>query len=151
VDAAAAMRKNLAEFVGGEIASIARRFYVFEGVAADDRGPVEFVFQDGRFVGLDVGGDGESIRLDEEPWVDPFRRPLSRENAEFVDSSGKWTRFDVSTIEAYAYLIGSRVSQFAPVMGSSGKVIGLGVMTSTGSMRIECDADEVWVTFPHSD
>lgn len=67
------------------------------------------------------GGDGESLTLDEEPWVDPFLGVLSPENAEFVASSGKRTRFDLSTIEPYAHLIGGRVSDFLPVPGRGEK------------------------------
>jgi hypothetical protein len=143
-------REDLGTFVGATSASIARLFYVFDGTAREDRGPVEITFTDGRFVGLDVGGDGESLRLDDKPWDDPFLDPLSAENAEFVARSGKWTRFDLSAVEPYAHLIGSWVTDVVPVVHRIEKLTGVVVVTSGGSLEVECDADDVWVTLTHT-
>jgi hypothetical protein len=141
----------LAEFVGAAIATIERQFYVYGGDINRQKGPVEFTFRNGRTLRLDVGGDGESLKILTRPWIDPFPPPLSAENAEFVASSGKWTRFDVSATQPYVGLIGSPVTEFVPIVASGGNLVGVVVATSTGSVNVECDADEVRVTLTNAE
>jgi hypothetical protein len=141
----------LAEFVGTAIATIERQFYVYGGDVNREKGPVEFTFRDGRTLRLEVGGDGESLKVLTQPWVDPFPSPLSAENAEFVASSGRWTRFDVSATKPYVGLIGGLVIEFVPIVAPAGKLVGVVVATSTGSVSVECDADEVRVTLANAE
>jgi hypothetical protein len=52
-------------------------------------GAVEIVFADGGVLFCDTGPDGDSLRLEDFAWTDPFAGPLSPENEEFVRTSGK--------------------------------------------------------------
>jgi hypothetical protein len=53
-----------------------------------------------------IAGDGASVVAEEIAWVDPFVEPVSPENREFVDRSGKWEIFDVSADREFSSFLG---------------------------------------------
>lgn len=135
------------ELAGAVVASIRRLHSVYSDTIDRGKGPIEFTFRDGRVLRLDAGPDGEALAVFTEPWVGPFRSPLSPENTEFVGRSGKWTEFDVSADSPYSGLILSPVTEFAPIRTPHGKLVGVVVVTLAGSLKIETHgADEIWVT-----
>jgi hypothetical protein len=140
-----------ADLAGAVIASVRRLHYVYQNKIDRAKGPIEFRFRDGRLLRLDCGPDGEALAIFAQPWVDPFRSPLSSENAEFVARSGKWTQFDVSADSRYSAFIGSAVTEVVPIRSPLGKVVGVDVVTPARYMKIECNADELWVTFRNAD
>lgn len=93
--------RSLTDVIGSRITRVRRVQYVYRGVPDTDFGPFELTFG-ARVVLLDNASDGEELRVRTEPWEDPFVEPLSEENRAFVETSGKWTAFDVSTVGAFA-------------------------------------------------
>ena len=135
------------DLAGAVVASIRRLHYVYLDRIDRRKGPIEFAFRDGRVLRLDAGPDGEALAVFTVPWVDPFRSPLSPENAEFVAQSGKWEAFDVSADYPSSDLILSPVTEFVPIRTPRGKLVGVVVVTPAGSLKIETHgADEIWVT-----
>jgi hypothetical protein len=100
---------SLIDSVGTPIRRVRRIHYVYDGRPDTDFGPVELTIGERLFL-FDNEADGESLRVTETAWADPFPEPLSSEDREFVERSGKWTAFDVSTLRRWAKPIGERLS-----------------------------------------
>jgi hypothetical protein len=137
--------QSLIEAVGGQIQQVRRIHYVFNGRADTDFGPVELTVGERTFL-FDSGPDGESLRIDERPWTDPFTEPLSAENREFVDKSGKWKALDVSTLGDWATLIGASLTEIEWITNNTGKTTGVLLRTEHGgALRLGVMADELFV------
>lgn len=137
--------EGLAQIIGNAILGIRRIWYVLEGKVVSSRGALELTFKDGRAATLDVGPDGEALSVIGSRWEDPFTEPLSEENRAFVERSGKWTAFDVSTEPPYRELVGHTVERVEPLLTSTGKIRGATLFTSTGALRTEVQADDLTV------
>jgi hypothetical protein len=137
--------KALTDTVGKVIVGIRRIRYVVSGNIVSTSGPIELVFRDGSAVTLDAGPDGEALAVSDSRWKDPFEEPLSRENRSFVEQSGKWTAFDVSTEPPYREIIGQTVERVKPLLTPAGKVKGATLFTSAGGLRSEVEADDLKV------
>ena len=107
-------------------------------------GPIELTFDGGFTLRLESGADGESLRVSVGEWVDPFAEPLSAENREFVEASGKRTVFDVSELEGYKLLIGQRVENFS-LMTRARKIVGVRLLIGPAALTAEVGADELLV------
>lgn len=107
-------------------------------------GPVEFAFDGGYSLRLESGADGESLRVCADEWTDQFVEPLSPENREFVETSGRWSAFDVSELEGYKLLIGQRVEDVS-LMTRMSKVVGVQLTIGPVILTAEVGADELLV------
>lgn len=107
-------------------------------------GPIEFTFDRSFTLRLESGADGESLRVSVGEWVDPFAEPLSVENREFIEASGKRAAFDVSELEGYKLLIGQRVENFS-LMTRMSKIVGVRLVIGPGALIAEVGADELLV------
>jgi len=138
--------ERLAALTGKTIVSIRRLHYVYKGRIDFESGGIELVFSNGSAALFGVGPDGEALGLREAVWRDPFEEPLSTENREFIEKSGKWTAFDVSKEPQYAPLVGRAVLEVQRVVMPGGKITGAAISTSAGTVRVIIGADEVLVT-----
>jgi hypothetical protein len=138
--------RSLTDVIGSYITRVRRVHYVYRGVPDTDFGPLELTFDGGRVVLLDNAADGETLRVWTEPWEDPFAGPLSEENRAFVETSGKWTAFDISAVGAFAAFIGDVLASVEPVLAGTGKVTGMILRTSGGGViRVDVEADELFL------
>lgn len=136
---------SLTSAVGATVQCARRVHYVFNGRPDTDFGPVELTIGEQVFL-FDNAPDGESLRIIEHPWHDPFREPLSEENKEFVERSGKWTAFDVSTLGPWAKLIGEPLADVEPITNEDGKMTGILLRTTHGGLiRLGVMADELFL------
>lgn len=136
---------NLDNVLSSKIARVRRVNYVGPtGRCNPIEGPVEFTFDSGFTLRLESGADGESLRVFADEWADPFAEPLSPENREFIEISGKWSAFDVSELEGYKLLIGQRVENFG-LMTRMGKIIGVRLAIGPAILTAEVGADELLV------
>jgi len=127
------------------IRRVRRIHYVYNGRPDTDFGPVELTIGERSFL-FENGADGESLRVTETAWADPFAEPLSTENREFVERSGKWTAFDVSTVGRWAKLIGEPLSDVEAITDDGGKTTGVVLRTEHGGvLRLGVMADELFV------
>jgi hypothetical protein len=129
-----------------KIARVQRVRYVFEGSVTDDDGPLQVSFDSGALLRFDVGGDGEILKVDTTPWVDPFKEPLSDENRECVVQSGKWTEFDVSEEPPYSSVIGDTVYQVRLITLTDGKLVGVIFSGGKSELAASTGADNLQVT-----
>lgn len=137
--------QSLANAVGATLQHVRRIHYVFDGRPDTDFGPVEITVGEQVFL-FDSGPDGESLRIEEGPWQDPFSEPLSEENREFVDQPGKWTAFDVSTLGLWARLVGEPLADVEAVTNVDGKMTGILLRTRHGGLvRLGVMADELFL------
>jgi hypothetical protein len=120
--------------------------YVLEGFVTDDDGPLQVHFDSGALLRFDAGADGEMLRVDTIPWVDPFAEPLSGENREYVEQSGKWAEFDVSEEPPYSSLIGGTVDQVRLITLTDEKLVGIIFSIGSTELRASTGADNLQVT-----
>jgi hypothetical protein len=138
---------GLAKYVGGTVSRVHRLKYEVDGEVVSDpnEGTVEVVFDGGAVLLCESAPDGETVRIGEVLWADPFAGPLSPENEEYVRTSGKWTRHDVSDADPFTALIGRKVVDIAPIAGSTGKLYGLVLNVSGYLLACYANADELRV------
>jgi hypothetical protein len=136
---------SLIDAVGTPIRRARRIHYVYNGRPDTDFGPVELTIGERHFL-FDNEADGESLRVTETTWADPFPEPLRTENREFVQRSGKWTAFDVSSVGGWAKLIGEPLSDVEAITDDGGKTTGIVLRTEHGgALRLGVMADELFV------
>lgn len=135
----------LAELPGRFIQKIRRVMYVLKGKVTTEAGPIEITLADGIVLLLDVASDGEALSVKPSPWTDHFAEPLSPENREFIERSGKWTAFDVSQDMPYSKAIGQMVEDIITIKTPDNKVTGATFMMSTCVVQVQIEADEVSV------
>jgi hypothetical protein len=136
---------SLVEAIGAPICRVRCIHYVFNGQSDTDFGPVELTIGERTFL-FDNEPDGDSLRVSQEAWVDPFSEPLTEQNRAFIETSGKWTAFDVSAEGSWTQLIGERLSAVEPVMDDAEKTTGVVLRTEHGGMlRLGVMADELFV------
>lgn len=135
----------LEQLVGRVVVGVRRVLYVLRGLNTSTAGPIELTFAGGSAVVLDAGSDGEALAVSTRRWIDPFAPPLSPENQRYVETSGKWTAFDVSDQEPYAALVGATVDSVEPILTSRGKLIGASIRAGATVLRAKVEADELSV------
>lgn len=131
--------------VGRVVSRIDRVFYVRGQEVQRDVGAVELIFDGGEVLSLDVGSDGESLRVESTPWVDEFEQHPAEENLMFVRTHGKWTRFLVSDASPYREFTGRIVDRVDTVLSPSGKLIGAIFWVAGHVLRIDVEADDLYV------
>lgn len=119
--------------------------YVHQGIAQAPVGPLECAFDDGVAVVLDAGGDGETLTATVGPWVDVFKEPLSEENREFVELSGKWTGFEVVPGEPLWRAVGQPLLRVEEISSPLNKITGVLLRIGSTSIRIYVEFDELFV------
>ncbi len=136
---------SLTNALGATVQRVRRVHYVFNGRPDTDFGPVELTIGEQVFL-FDNAPDGESLRIIEQEWHEPFSEPLSEENQEFVEKSGKWTAFDVSTLGPWAKLIGEPLAGVESITNEDGKTTGILIRTTHGGLvRLGVMADELFL------
>jgi hypothetical protein len=130
-------------FTGREIVRVRRVNYVNpDGTRDISRGPIEVTFHDDVVLRLESGSDGASIRLRVGEWRDPFAEPLSADNRDFVQSSGKWDVFDVSSDPDYRTLIGKTIGTIN-LLTLNDRIVGAELAVGSVLVRAEVKADEL--------
>ena len=133
--------------VGRRVASIRRIWYEYRGTVRRSAGPLEFGFRDAGYLLLDAGPDGYSLMATDEPWLDPFTEPLSDENTNFVERSGKWTAFDVAGEMPYTQLVGQEIKSVEFIQENEDTLVGAVLIFETVAVSAVVGADELLVEF----
>lgn len=141
----------LKQLTGKHIASLRRVHYVKPDGTHAETGPLEMTLNDGPTILMTVGPDGDTLLVSEGPWLDPFAGPLSPENRSYIRQVGKWTCFDVTTMEPYASLVGQRISSVETGFDRTGKLRAATVRTGSAAVVIYVEADELVVMFARSE
>lgn len=125
--------ETLMELHGRVITSVHRTFYVYRGDVDESRGAIELHFSDVTTLFLDGDPDGSSLRVRSSPWRDPFSGEFSPENRDYVERSGKWTRFDVTNRPEYSSTVDEEVIDVSLIRLSNGMISGVNYV----SLRLE--------------
>ena len=138
--------RSIQQVIGLTVLGIRRVFYELRGEMNQTVGALELNLSEGRTLLLDAGPDGESLKLQEQAWEDPFAEErLTPENRAFIARSGKWTAVDVSDDPAYRPVLGGLILQANPILAETNKVVGLVLRTNCGDLRAEVEADDLYV------
>jgi hypothetical protein len=135
----------LKQLVGRQLVRLSRIFYICSGQVERGTGPIEFEFEGGRIVHLKVGGDGESLVVEDRPWQDPFDDPISQENEEWIAEHGKWARFDVSGWPEFMNYIGRNLTSILPLYAFGGGLCGARLVFDDQVLDFAAVADEAYV------
>ena len=137
--------------VGRRIGRVERVFYTHGGTVDRTRGILQLGFDDGTSMHFRGGPDGASVVVETAQWSDPFAAPLSSENREFIEKSGKWTLFDVSNDDPYRELIGEELDSAEPLLHESGAIVsGVRLRIGTATVLFQIEDDEEFVSFGDS-
>jgi hypothetical protein len=135
-----------AKYIGDTIARVCRlKYQIGQEIVSDDSGAVEITFTGGSTFFCDSGPDGDSVRIHDDAWIDPFAEPLSPANEDYVRTSGKWTKCDVSDEAHFAHLVGRKLIDVAPMSGATGKLYGLLLNVSGYLLAVYANVDELHV------
>jgi hypothetical protein len=135
-----------AKYIGDTIARVCRlKYQIGQEIVFDDSGAVEITFAGGPTFFCDSGPDGDSVRIHDDAWIDPFAEPLSPANEDYVRTPGKWTKFDVSDEAPFAHLVGRKLIDAAPMSGATGKLYGLLLNVSGYLLAVYANTDELHV------
>ncbi len=138
---------GLRRALGRRVERCARIVYVVADEEPANDGPLELGFVGGEVLLLDGASDGESLRISNEPWRDPFTEPLSAENREFVASHGAWRRQDVSSRWPYSSLVGKAVADLVLLQNQFGRVAGVRILFEGGDLWFYVAGDEARVAW----
>jgi hypothetical protein len=136
---------SLKSLPGKRVRSVARILFEHGGRFDADDGPLELFLDDGTVVLLDGAGDGESLRLRNAHWVEPFEPPLSEENRLFIERHGKWCRVDQSSEPTFSRLVGKVISSVMILVNEFDKVAGVQLSIEGTNLWFVVAADECHV------
>lgn len=128
--------------LGRTVTRINRILYEYRGEVRSDDGALEFEFSGGGVVRLDGAADGEQLCAVDARWEDPFREPLSAENARYVEEHGRWRRVDCSGLVGYADFIGQPVTAVRILRNRWGRVGGIRISSPNRTLWFAVDSDE---------
>jgi hypothetical protein len=133
--------------VSSRVVSVQRLRYVHRQTVLSDNGAVQFCFDPAEVRRFDAGADGQRLAVATTRWSDPFSEPLSEENREFVDTSGKCCEFDVTHEDPYEALVGKQLTAYEPIREFQDALSGLILVFEDVSMTLETHGgDELYVT-----
>jgi hypothetical protein len=138
--------RRLSSHVGQPITKIERLRYEFQGQTEVEGGDLQLWFGDA-VVLLGVSGDGETIRVTEVSWQDPFEGPLAPENEEYVASHGKWRLVDVSREAMFVELTEKILSEVVPLTNRFDKLIGAQLVAGATIVNAYVSFDEFHVSW----
>ena len=93
---------------------------------------------------LGVDGDGERLRISPGAWRDPFGPPLSQENAEYIQRSGRHVRVDAASA-APSLPVGDIFVRYLPIRNRFGTLAGLKLEFTGSAARFLVEGDEAYL------
>ena len=144
----AQLASYLSGLVGRRIEHIARVLYAHRGVVDYVDGPLEMEV-DGRVVLFDGANDGESLRVRDRGWDDPFKDPVSAETREYIELHGRWQRVDCSSHEGFIDLVDQVITDVRLLRNEHGRTAGLTISVAARSVWFVVEGDECHVHWAH--
>jgi len=138
--------QQLRSYVGRRITKIERLGYEFRGSQDIDNGDLQVWFN-GDVLRFGVCSDGESLRVEEQPWKDPFAAPLSEENERYVETHGRSVLVDVSAEPGFDALIGQPLQEVLPLVNEFGKLIGVSLHVGPTVVDVHVEFDDLHLTW----
>lgn len=139
---------SLSGLVGKRVVYITRVLYQHGGEIDPVDGPLE-IGVDGQVVLLDGAMDGESLRVRDRAWDDPFKEPLTTENLDYVEEHGKWQRVDCSHHKDYEEFVGQVLTEVRLLRNERHRIGGVRLSVHSRSMWFVVEGDECHVHWAH--
>jgi hypothetical protein len=140
---------SLKSMPGRRLRAVARIFFECGGRIESGDGPLELYLDDGSVVLLDGAGDGESLRVRDATWADPFEPPISAENRLYIEQHGKWSRVEQSSEPRFASLIGEVISSVTILENEFGREAGVKLSIGGTELWFVIAGDECHVHWAH--
>jgi hypothetical protein len=137
---------KISSHVGHQIVRVERLRYEYLGRQERESGDLQLWLDDGA-LHISVAADGETVRVEDGPWVDPFLGPLSVDNEAYVATHGKWNLVNVSEEVPFSSLVGKTIEQVVPLTNRFGRTIGAQIVAGDVVLNVYVDADELFVTW----
>ncbi|WP_437620546.1 hypothetical protein [Sorangium sp. So ce1151] len=136
---------NLKSLCGKRLRAVARILYEHGGRIDPGDGPLELYLDDGTMVLLDGSADGEGLRVQYAPWVDPFEPPISNENRAYIEQSGEWSRVEQSNDPMFVGVLGELISSVAILENQFGGDAGVQISIGGKDLWFVVAGDECHV------
>ncbi|WP_437525285.1 hypothetical protein WME79_37950 [Sorangium sp. So ce726] len=130
---------------GRRLRAVARILFEHGGKFESGDGPLELYLDDGTVVLFDGSADGESLRVQDSPWVDPFEPPISDENRLYIEQSGKWSRVEQSMVPMFASLLGEVICSVTVLKNEFGRDAGIQISIGETNLWFVVVGDECYV------
>lgn len=136
---------NLKSLCGKRLRAAARILFEYAGRIDPGDGPLELYLDDGTVVLFDGSADGEGLRVQYAPWVDPFVAPISEENRVYIEQSGKWSRVERSNDPLFVDLFGGVISSLTILDNEFGREAGVQISIGGNDIWFVVAGDECHV------
>ncbi|WP_437941582.1 hypothetical protein [Sorangium sp. So ce341] len=136
---------NLKSLCGKRLRGVARILFEHGGQIEPGDGPLELYLDDGTVVLFDGSADGEGLRVQYAPWVDPFEPPISDENRAYIEQSGKWSRVEQSTAPKFVGMLGAIISSVTILENEFGREAGVQLCVGETALWFVVAGDECHV------
>lgn len=136
---------SLKSLCGKRLRAVARILFEHGGRVDPGDGPLELYLDDGTVVLFDGSADGEGLRFQFAPWVDPFEPPISEENRVYIEQSGKWIRVGQSSDPMFVGMIGEIICSVAMLENEFGRVSGVRISAGVKDFWFVVAGDECHV------
>jgi hypothetical protein len=90
--------------------------YEYKGQIDEDDYQLQLTFEDNKILFLTGASDGESLRIDFEPWKNIWEGEQPKENIEFIKNYGKHILLDVSNDRRFMGFIDKRINHVRKIM-----------------------------------
>lgn len=136
---------SLKSLCGKRLHAVARILFEHAGRIDPGDGPLELYLDDGTVVLFDGSADGEGLRVQYAPWVDPFASPISEENRAYIEQSGKWSRVEQSSDPLFVDLLGEVISSVTILDNEFGREAGVQISIGGKDLWFVVAGDECHV------
>lgn len=136
---------NLKSLCGKRLRAVARILFEHGGRIDPGDGPLELYFDDGTVVLFEGSADGEGLRVQYAPWLDPFEPPISDENRAYIEQSGKWSRVDQSNDAMFIGMVGELISSVTILENQFGGQAGVQISIGEKDLWFVVAGDECHV------
>ncbi|WP_159398002.1 hypothetical protein [Sorangium cellulosum] len=140
---------SLKSLSGKCLRAVARIFFEHGGQIEAGDGALELYLDDGSVFFLDGSADGERLRVQDAPWVDPFQPPISDENRLYIEQSGKWSRVEQSDDPKFSGLIGKVIASVKVLVNEFGREAGVQFSIGGTELWFVVAGDECHVHWVH--
>ena len=136
------LRSNFSEAVGATLKAARLVGYVRGGEVHRDNVMLELQLDTGKTFLLFPAKDGESLRIENEPWQDPVADSDDEATSVFVEQYGQWLPLALDSQNPLSINVGQPISDYEPIANEHGKIVGVLLRTALGCFTYVVEWDE---------
>ena len=132
---------RLIALVGLKLRCIYLITYEYKGSVTSTNLFPQLLFENGSSMFFSPAADGESLKVDQIPWIDSFSNKDDPNTRDYLVKFGEWIQQDVSSVDPYMFLIGFEVVSILPIE-HFGKLVGVIIEINHHQLKIVIEWDE---------